>query len=81
LVNSSGAVVGVVTARLNDLATAKQTGMLPQNVNYAVKSAYVLPLLDVIPESSSKPKPVAIATFDRAVSLAERAVCIVLVYR
>ncbi len=81
LVNSSGAVVGVVTARLNDLATAKQTGMLPQNVNYAVKSAYVIPLLDAIPESSAKPKLGGIKTFDDAVSLAQRAVCIVLVYR
>ena len=80
LVNTSGVVVGVVTARLNDLATAKQTGMLPQNVNYAVKSAYVIPLLDAIPDSSPKPKTGNIMTFDGAVSLAERAVCIVLVY-
>jgi len=42
LVNEQGCVVGVVTARLSDAAAISETGAIPQNVNYAVKSAFVL---------------------------------------
>jgi TPR repeat protein len=45
LVNLNGEVVGVVTAKLNALATAQMTGDIPQNVNYALKSSYVSLLL------------------------------------
>jgi S1-C subfamily serine protease len=45
LVDSKGQVVGVVTATLSQLATLRATGSLPQNVNYAVKSDYLIPLL------------------------------------
>ena len=40
LVNEQGCVVGVVTARLCDAAAISETGAIPQNVNYAVKSAF-----------------------------------------
>ncbi len=43
--SSSRSVVGVVNARLNDSAVALATGSLPQNVNYAIKIDYLLPLL------------------------------------
>ena len=36
VVNASGAVVGVVTHRLNPIEMARQQGVLPQNVNFAV---------------------------------------------
>jgi S1-C subfamily serine protease len=42
LVNDAGQVVGVVTARLSDAAAISETGAIPQNVNYAVKSAFVM---------------------------------------
>lgn len=42
LINSYGNVVGVVTARLSDIAALRATGALPQNVNYAIKSSYAL---------------------------------------
>ena len=45
LVDSKGRVVGIVTGRLNDLVVLKESGSLPQNVNYAVKSDYMIPLL------------------------------------
>jgi len=45
LLNSSGVVVGVVTATLNQSAAIEATGTLAQNVNYAIKIAYALPLL------------------------------------
>jgi len=43
--SSSRSVVGVVNARLNDSAVALATGSLPQNVNYAIKIDYLMPLL------------------------------------
>lgn len=38
LVNSRGAVIGVVVSRVDDLAILKNTGTLPQNMNFAVKN-------------------------------------------
>jgi S1-C subfamily serine protease len=46
LFDDNGNVVGLVVARLDDEATSQLTGSLPQNVNYAVKSSYALPLLE-----------------------------------
>ncbi len=45
LIAKNGSVVGVVTATLNPINTLKESGSLPQNVNYAVKADYILPLL------------------------------------
>jgi S1-C subfamily serine protease len=50
LINARGELVGVVTATLNQIVTLRETGTLPQNVNYAVKSDYVLPLLKTLGE-------------------------------
>jgi TPR repeat protein len=57
LVNEQGQVVGVVTARLSDAAAISETGAIPQNVNYAVKSAFVLPFVENIPEIKQAAKP------------------------
>jgi uncharacterized protein len=46
LLDLSGNVVGVVSARINELAVAKLTGSLPQNINFAIKSAIVRTFLD-----------------------------------
>jgi len=46
LFDESGNVVGIVVSKLDALETAKTTGDLIQNVNYAVKNAYLMPLLD-----------------------------------
>ncbi len=45
LLDKEGKVVGIVNARLNDAAVASATGSIPQNVNYAIKVDYLLPLL------------------------------------
>jgi len=34
-------VIGVVTAKINDLAMIEQSGSVPQNVNYALKISAV----------------------------------------
>jgi hypothetical protein len=70
-----------LAARLNDIATANQTGMLPQNVNYAIKADYAFPLLNAVPKDSPRARTASGLTFDNAASLVERAVCIVLVYQ
>lgn len=45
LVNEKGVVVGIASATLNQTAAIKSTGTLAQNVNYAVKISYALPML------------------------------------
>ncbi len=45
LMNKNGEVIGIVTATLDQLVTLKLSGSLPQNVNYALKSDYLVPLL------------------------------------
>ena len=42
LVDERGNVVGVVSAKLNAAATLAASGALPENVNYAVKSSFLL---------------------------------------
>jgi S1-C subfamily serine protease len=43
-----GEVVGVVVARLNDLAVLESSGVVPQNVNYAIKARLALRLLEQV---------------------------------
>lgn len=50
LVNKHGQVIGVITSTASSIAFFKESGNMPQNINWAVKSDYVLPLLDEIPE-------------------------------
>ncbi|HVJ54525.1 MAG TPA: serine protease [Aliidongia sp.] len=46
LVDSSGHVVGLVTAKLSALLVAAATGDIPQNVNFALKSSVVRDFLE-----------------------------------
>jgi S1-C subfamily serine protease len=48
LCDANGAVVGIVVARLNDLAALRESGAVPQNVNYAVKAKYALGLVQSV---------------------------------
>ncbi len=52
LLNMRGEVVGVVTSKLAAMEIFNFTGDLPQNVNYAIKVQYLLPLLE-----GNKPSP------------------------
>jgi len=83
LVSEKGYVVGIVSARLDDINTMLATGTLPQNVNYAIKSSFVLPFLEVVPGLSSAPdKVVEDKTLNRTVLIerAKNAVALVLCY-
>jgi S1-C subfamily serine protease len=45
LLDARGTVIGVITEELSPEKTYQASGALPQNVNYAVKVEYLLPLL------------------------------------
>jgi TPR repeat protein len=78
LLDECGNAVGVVTSRLDDVATYEESGALPQNVNYAVKGGLVYNFLSGVPELSGKLKA-ARTTKDReaASGAAERAAVLV----
>ena len=46
--NASGDVVGVIVSTLDPLKTLRDSATLPQNVNFAVKSTYVIALLESV---------------------------------
>ena len=56
LVDVHGNVVGVVSAKLNASAALAASGALPENVNYAVKSSFLLSFLESVPDVASKLK-------------------------
>ena len=82
LVDERGNVVGVVSAKLNASAALRSSGALPENVNYAVKSSYLLSFLESVPEVASKLKEPAVKDkkFEDVVKEAEQAAVLVLVY-
>lgn len=54
LVDVRGNVVGVVTRQLNQEAALASSGTLAQNVDYAVKSSYLLSFLEAVPEVAAE---------------------------
>lgn len=81
LLDENGNLVGIVQAKLG-LSAAKATGDLPQNVSYAVKSAYALPLLEpylddgaIEPNEGNKQR-----RFEDMVEQVQRSVVLILVY-
>lgn len=50
LINKNGQVIGLIVARLNDISALLTTGAVPQNVNYALKSSYILNFLNTSPQ-------------------------------
>jgi S1-C subfamily serine protease len=53
LLNRRGEVIGVVTLRLSDEATFRSAGVIPQNVNYAVKADYLTALLPAMTQPTA----------------------------
>jgi S1-C subfamily serine protease len=47
LLDGAGSVVGVIVAKLDAMAVAKATGDIPQNVNFAIKSAVARSFLSI----------------------------------
>jgi S1-C subfamily serine protease len=82
VVDEAGNVVGVVCAKISDLAAIESSGAIPQNINYAVKSSYLLALVESVPEVSrglvaARGKA---GDFQAAVQAAEAATVMVLVF-
>jgi hypothetical protein len=75
-------MVGVVAAKLSALAALKSSGALPENVNYAVKSSFLLSFLESVPEVSARLKEpnTKERKFEEVVKAAEQAAVLVLVY-
>jgi S1-C subfamily serine protease len=82
LVDEHGNVVGVVSAKLNASAALAASGSLPENVNYAVKSSFLLSFLESVPDVANKLKDPVTADrkFDEVVKSAQDAAVLVLVY-
>ena len=81
LLDENGNLVGVVVSKLG-LKAATITGDLPQNVNYAVKGAYALALLESY-LSNDAPEPnqgTAKPRFEDMVAKAQQSVVLILVY-
>ena len=49
LVDAAGNVLGLVVAQLNAATVFEYTGTIPQNVNFAVKINYALPIVQSVP--------------------------------
>ena len=83
LVDEYGNVVGIVAARLSDEAAVVTSGMIAQNVNYAIKSSCAKTLLDSLPGGPLKLKPEnpsGARKFEDLVRASQDAVALVLVY-
>jgi S1-C subfamily serine protease len=83
LVTQAGNTVGIIAMRLNDMSVLEAVGSLPQNVNYAVKSTFILDFLRTVPAVAGKLRPVQAAAGRRSedvVKQVEDAVGLVLVY-
>jgi S1-C subfamily serine protease len=82
LVDEHGNVVGVVSAKLNARAALALSGSLPENVNYAVKSSFLLSFLESVPDIDAKLKSAITSNrkFEDVVKSAQSAAVLVLVY-
>ena len=72
----------MVVTTLNQKAAIATSGTLAQNVNYAVKSSYLLSFLESLPEVAAKLKEPSAKErkFEDVVKSAEQATVLVLVY-
>lgn len=75
LLDTSGEIVGMVSAKLDALRIARYTGTIPENINFAIKTGAIRDFLDnsVVPYETSAPgtelKTADIATNARAYTL------------
>ena len=82
LVDEHGNAVGIVAAKLSASAALAGSGALPENVNYAVKSSYILGFLESVPDIAVKLKEpnTKDTKFEDVANSAEQAAVLVLVY-
>lgn len=82
LVDERGNVIGVVVAKLSQKAALAASGTLAENVNYAVKSSFLLGFFESLPDVAARLKEpnVRERKFEDVVKDVERATVLVLVY-
>jgi S1-C subfamily serine protease len=79
LLDEHGKLIGVVVASLS-LRAIQMTGSVPQNVNYAIKGAYLEPLMSfnkLAPDSTAVSTP---ASFQDMIAIAQKSSVLILVY-
>lgn len=72
LVNKKGEVVGVITSTASSITFLQESGALPQNINWAVKSDYLSPLMESVPAR------VIANNRSEAIGNTEKSICMVL---
>ncbi|MGH7951560.1 MAG: hypothetical protein ACREFE_06535 [Limisphaerales bacterium] len=82
LVDARGNVIGIVSAKLDAATALAASGALPEDVNYAIKSSFLLSFLESVPavDAELKKPNVADEKFSEAVKSAQQATVLVLVY-
>jgi S1-C subfamily serine protease len=82
IVDERGNVIGVVVAKLSQKAAIATSGTLAENVNYAIKSSYLLSFLESVPEVAAKLKEpnTTERNFEAIIKDVEQAAILVLVY-
>lgn len=78
LLDDQGNIVGVVLSRL--APKEGKTGGVPQNVNYAIKSAYTLPLFEPYVGNNARTLNTSKLKFEDMVDKAQEAVVLILIY-
>ena len=82
LAEEAGNAVGVVVAKLNAAAVFEYTGDIPQNVNFAVKIGYAMPLIQSVSGLSKRlPTPRETRKGVNAATELEKGAGMVLVYK
>ena len=76
VVNDRGGVIGIVVSHMNDLAMLKETGSLPQNLSFAIKSDELGQLL----RGLSLPKLAPTKNRTAAISRVQAAACEVIAF-
>lgn len=79
LLDENGNLIGVVVSKLG-LKAAQATGDIPQNVNYAVKSAYALALLEPYLDENAPEPRYGTKSFEDMVAQAQSSVVLILAY-
>jgi S1-C subfamily serine protease len=79
LLDDKGRMIGVVVASLS-LRAIQMTGSVPQNVNYAIKGAYLEPLLNFHKLSADESTNLMPASFQDMIATAQKSTVLILVY-
>jgi len=82
LLDERGSVIDIVSAKLDASVALAASGVLPENVNFALKSSLLLSFLESVPEVSAKLKTpnTADEKFEVVVKSAQAAAVLIFVY-